>query len=276
VVGFLGSSTEWVKEFFIEKSWLFLRVLEKMWERASEEAFSVKRLFDFLGLSEGSLILDLGCGNGRIAINLAKLGYRVVGVDISPVFIKDAVEKAKIHGVEDRVIFRVGDARRIDEELGEFEFNAVLLYWSTILGYYIDESIDADILRRIRRITRSNGYLLVLNTVSYDLTVLRVGLLGTSISYFNEVDKDLVYVEIVKFDPVKSMVNSTWTFYKRVNRDFIYLDEISFKLRVYALHEIIRLAEENGWEFVNAYRDITTLTPYRPLLSGLNVVFKAK
>ncbi len=80
---------------------------------------SVKRILESLGISEGSLILDLGCGNGRISVNLAKLGFRVVGVDISPIFIEDAVEKARLHGVEGRVVFRVGDARRVDEELGE-------------------------------------------------------------------------------------------------------------------------------------------------------------
>jgi len=31
-----------------------------------------------------SKVLDLMCGNGRISINLAKLGYKVVGIDTSP------------------------------------------------------------------------------------------------------------------------------------------------------------------------------------------------
>ena len=272
----MNSSNGWIREFFIEKGWLFLRVLEKMWERASEEALSVKKLLESLGVKENSLILDLGCGNGRIAINLAKLGYRVVGVDISPVLIKDAVEKARLHGVEDRVIFRVGDARRIDEELSGFFFDAVLLYWTTILGYYVDESIDIDILKKIRRIVQSSGYLLVLNTASYDLIVLRAGLLGVRVSYFNELDEELVYIDTVTFDPIRSILTSTWTFYKKVSRDLVYLDEISLKLRVYTLHDLVKIAENSGWQFISAYRDVDTLTPYKPLLSGLNVVFKAR
>jgi len=255
---------------------LFLRVLNKMWEKADVEALGVKRILESLGLGEGSLILDLGCGNGRIAVNLAKLGYRVVGVDVSPVFIRDAFEKAKMHGVEDKVNFRTGDARRIDEEFnGNVKFDATIMYWTTIIGYY-DESVDADILRRIRRVTCDNGYLLILNTVNFDSTILRVGLLGTGISYFNEVDDELICVEKPIFDPLKAVMTNTWTFYRRVGRDLIFIDEMSFKLRVYTLHELVKLAEENGWQFTNAYRDTTTLTPYKPLLSNLNVAFKAK
>jgi len=276
MVTILSNSTNWINEFFINKGELFLRMLNKRWEKADVEALGVKRILESLGLGEGSLILDLGCGNGRMAVNLAKLGYRVVGVDVSPVFIRDAFEKAKMHGVEDKVNFRTGDARRIDEELnGNVKFDATIMYWTTIIGYY-DESVDADILRRIRRITRDNGYLLILNTVSFDSTILRAGLLGTGISYFNEVDDELICVEKPIFDPLKAVMTNTWTFYRRVGRDLIFIDEMSFKLRVYTLHEIVKLAEKNGWQFTNAYRDTTTLTPYKPLLSSLNVAFKAK
>jgi len=276
MVTILSNSKNWINEFFIDKGELFLRMLNKRWEKADVEALGVKRILESLGLGEGSLILDLGCGNGRMAVNLAKLGYRVVGVDVSPVFIRDAFEKAKMHGVEDKVNFRTGDARRIDEELnGNVKFDATIMYWTTIIGYY-DESVDADILRRIRRITRDNGYLLILNTVSFDSTILRAGLLGTGISYFNEVDDELICVEKPIFDPLKAVMTNTWTFYRRVGRDLIFIDEMSFKLRVYTLHEIVKLAEKNGWQFTNAYRDTTTLTPYKPLLSSLNVAFKAK
>ena len=134
---------------------------------------SVKGILESLGISEGSLILDLGCGNERISVNLAKLGFRVVDVDISPIFIEDAVEKARLHGVEGRVVFRVGDAGRVDEELEGMLFDVILIYWTTILGFYGDESVDVDMLGRARRITRDGGYLLVLNSMSYDSVALK-------------------------------------------------------------------------------------------------------
>ncbi|RLE86213.1 MAG: hypothetical protein DRN04_19935 [Thermoprotei archaeon] len=66
----------------MRKSHLFLKILNALWGK-SEEAKHVARVLKVHGVNEGSKILEVGCGNGRIAINLAKLGYEVVGLDIS-------------------------------------------------------------------------------------------------------------------------------------------------------------------------------------------------
>lgn len=269
----LGGS-DWIREMFVDKAYLFLRVLNSRWRTAGEEARHVARLLKTLGVYEDSKILDVGCGNGRIAINLAKLGYRVVGIDFSPVFIEDAWEKAGIHGVEDKVRFLVGDALEIDRVLEGELFDAAIMYWTTILGYYLDRSSDVRVLRGVRRIVRGGGYLLILNTVSLDLMVLRSGLCGIG-GWISEVDDEFLLVENPRFDPKTSTMENTWVFYRRRGRDLEYVDEVSFKLRVYALHEVVEMAGEAGWEFVEAYCDLETLKPYRPGLSGLNVVFKA-
>jgi SAM-dependent methyltransferase len=266
---------DWVYEFFVRKGGLYLRELNRMWESAPREALSVKRILESLGVSEGSLILDLGCGNGRISVNLARLGFRVVGVDISPIFIEDAVEKARLHGVEDRVVFRIGDARRVDEELGGMLFDVILIYWTTILGFYGDESVDVDILRRARRITRDGGYLLVLNSASYDSVALRAGLVEAKASYYTDVDEELARVSVSEFDPVRSVLTVTRRYYRKSEGNLLFLDEVTFKIRVYTLHELVGMAEGSGWQYVKAYKDVETLEPYTPALSGLNVVFKA-
>jgi len=53
----------------------------------------------------GGRILDLASGLGRISINLAKAGYEVVGVDISPLYLRLAQKWAKKESVSGKTIF---------------------------------------------------------------------------------------------------------------------------------------------------------------------------
>ncbi len=72
-----------------------------------------------LGKLEGKRILDVGCGSGRYAIELAQQGAHVVGVDFSDEMLAMARSRAKEAGVEDRTEFISGDfinwARETDQ-----------------------------------------------------------------------------------------------------------------------------------------------------------------
>jgi len=48
----------------------------------------------------GMYVLDVGCGTGNFSIKLAKLGVKVVGIDISEEMLKIAREKAKRLGLQ--------------------------------------------------------------------------------------------------------------------------------------------------------------------------------
>ncbi|OQB94240.1 MAG: Ubiquinone biosynthesis O-methyltransferase [Verrucomicrobia bacterium ADurb.Bin118] len=65
-------------------------------------------LIGALGLSAGAAVLDVGCGTGRHAIELARRGYRVTGVDISAGMLEQAKKDAQAAGVE--VQWRQDDA----------------------------------------------------------------------------------------------------------------------------------------------------------------------
>jgi 2-polyprenyl-3-methyl-5-hydroxy-6-metoxy-1,4-benzoquinol methylase len=68
-------------------------------------------------------ILDIGCGTGRHAVELAKRGYSVTGIDLSESQLKKAEEKAAEAGVQARFI-RV-DATRLDFR-SEFDLALVI------------------------------------------------------------------------------------------------------------------------------------------------------
>lgn len=59
----------------------------------------VQFLLDLFQLPEGASILDLGCGTGRHAIELAKRGFRVTGVDLSSGMLDQARKTAEAAGV---------------------------------------------------------------------------------------------------------------------------------------------------------------------------------
>lgn len=69
----------------------------------------VDRMLDMAKLTKDDFHIDLGSGDGRIAVTAAKRGARSVGVDLNPVRIAEAKENAKKAGVTDRVTFVEGN-----------------------------------------------------------------------------------------------------------------------------------------------------------------------
>ncbi len=54
------------------------------------------------GFKKGASILDVGCGNGIISMHLGRLGYNVVGVELSDEALKVAIENNNLSNVEFR------------------------------------------------------------------------------------------------------------------------------------------------------------------------------
>ena len=101
-------------------------------------------------------ILDIGCGTGRHAIELARRGYRVTGIDLSPSQIEQARAKTVKGGLAPD--FRVGDARALPFR-GEFGL-AVMICEGAFPLMETDE-MNFEILRGAARALRPGGKLVM-------------------------------------------------------------------------------------------------------------------
>lgn len=74
---------------------------DKHYKKADYFGNSYKELVQFFAeYRPKGKVLDLGCGQGRDAIEIAKLGYKVTGVDISKVGINQMIEKSEDMNLE--------------------------------------------------------------------------------------------------------------------------------------------------------------------------------
>lgn len=109
-----------------------------------------------LGLAPEMRMLDVCCGYGRHALELARRGYRnVVGVDISRSLLARARRTARAEGLP--VAFRRADMRRLPFR-GRFD---VALNLFTSFGYFAEEAEDLAALRAVARALRPGGRLLM-------------------------------------------------------------------------------------------------------------------
>ena len=103
-------------------------------------------------------ILDLNCGIGRHSIELGKRGIKVLGTDISPLYIEIAKKKAKEEKVTDELRFKIVDMRKIASVLSvEKPFDGIVNLFSSF-GFY-DEKTNDDILQQCCRLVKSGASL---------------------------------------------------------------------------------------------------------------------
>jgi SAM-dependent methyltransferase len=76
-------------------------------EPVEERARAIAARLGVRGVSKSAKLLDAGCGTGRYAVELAQLGFHVVGIDRSAELISVARGRDKVAG--GRLEFQVGD-----------------------------------------------------------------------------------------------------------------------------------------------------------------------
>jgi SAM-dependent methyltransferase len=121
-------------------------------ERTPVEVDQIEAL---LQLRAPRRILDLPCGQGRHAVELARRGYEVTGVDLSPYMLGVAKERADAAAV--RVRWLAGDMREV---LPGETFDVVLNLF-TSFGYFDDEADDRRVVRAAASMLEPGGRFLL-------------------------------------------------------------------------------------------------------------------
>lgn len=215
----------WWEELFSED---FIRTMDRV------DPNVVRRETNFieerLGMEKGAVILDLACGPGMHAVEMASRGYSVVGYDLSLAMLARASDEAQDRG--QKLNFLQGDMR---EMAFEETFDAVYS-WSTSFGYF-EEDKNADVLVRIHRALRTGG-LLLLDVVNRDYVTGR--------------QPSLVWFEGEGCVCMDEMSVDFFTSRLKVKRTVMFEDgrsrELDYSIRIYGLHEMGKLLHEAGFK----------------------------
>src|SRR5690242_11869638 len=135
----------------------FTRIAESM--RTSGEA-----LVNQLGIKNNHLVLDLGCGDGTTALPAAKLGAKVLGVDIARNLVDAGNVRAKRAGLAN-ISFQQGDACKL--ELPEKSFDMVV----SIFGAMFAPKPD-DVAKEMVRVAKPGGKIVMGNWIPGDPTMV--------------------------------------------------------------------------------------------------------
>lgn len=123
----------------------------------SERERQIDWLWDHLGLQSGSRVLDLTCGPGLYAVELARRGCLVTGVDFGPASIAYARELAINEGVEEACTFLEQDVRQMD--FSDADFDAALFLYGQMAVFPAEEAHL--LLEQTARALRPGGRLVI-------------------------------------------------------------------------------------------------------------------
>ncbi len=203
---------------------------------AAEQAAVMRRL---LRLRKGSRVADVPCGDGRIALELARLGCRVTGVDRCEASVRRARRRFKRASLPGTI--RLGDMRALALPC---EFDALINWWGSF-GYFDDET-NLEVLRGFAAVVVPGGRVLVDQ-------VNRERVLRQFRGKYVSVDQYRVRVAIRnRWNSEGQRVEGTWTLGTGPERQ-----RVTSSIRLYTPSQMKRLMDAAGLDVEGVYDGIT-------------------
>lgn len=119
----------------------------------------VRLIARFLGPARIGRVLDLGCGGGASSVVLARLGFRVVGVEPSEVLVRIGAQLVRERAVSDRVTLLVGAGEALPIRPGSID---VVMLCAVI--EHVPPARRSQVLQEAWRALRPDGLLLIHDT----------------------------------------------------------------------------------------------------------------
>lgn len=186
-----------------------------------------------LRIAPGERVLDVPCGNGRLALEFAARGARVSGLDACEDLLGEARRKATERGLEAE--FQRGDMRAMPWSA---EFDAVLCAGNSF-GYFDEEGNQAFLAAAARALRPGGRFLL-----EYPL-VAELVLARRAFRDWHRFGERLLLSE-AHYDAGRGRLETDYTF-ADLTRAGEAIEQRSASYRVYSAHEIERGLREAGF-----------------------------
>jgi len=238
----MNTTGEWWERFF-HGPWGRWQAAGLWQGKAAAESDFIARA---LGLAPGDAVLDVACGTGRHAVELAQKGYRVTGVDFNRTAL--AVAEAAAARCRPAPRFLQQDMRCL--RFGD-EFDAAYCFW-TSFGYFEDPSHDLVAAKRIAEALKPGGrFLLDLHVAESILPVFEP---ESEWPLDDAGSRSLS--ERKRWDFETGRVEADWTFTENGRSESWHSS-----IRLYSYGELCELLREAGFSRFTSY-DTATGEPF--------------
>ncbi len=124
-------------------------------QRIAKAVDEVDKIINLLSIEPESHILDLGCGTGRISLELARRGFQITGVDRTRRYLEQAKEQADKEGLEIELVLEdMREFRRLED------FDAVISMF-TSFGYFEDAEDDHRVVANVCDSLKTGGAFII-------------------------------------------------------------------------------------------------------------------
>lgn len=209
-------------------------------EQTRREADYVELLLD---LVPPATVLDVPCGNGRIALELAARGYSVTGIDIAQPSLDYARRAAEKRGVSARFSAEYRDMRDLPWTA---EFDAACCLWESF-GYF-DDAGNLAFLRVVATALKPGGGLIL------DTHVTETLLPRMAARDWELLGDETLALEERQYDHEAGTVTRHWFFIHHGR-----IEERSLTSRLYSYRELVTMLQTAGFDHCQGYTWLSTV-----------------
>lgn len=191
-----------------------------------------------------SMILDLGCGTGNFCIEMAKRGYEMIGVDLSPDMLSCARDKSEKEGL---------DILYLNQDMTCFELYGtvdVVVCLMDSVNYITSKRAVKRMFKLVKNYLNPDGLFIFDINTPYKFEKIY----GENIFY--DISEDISYIWVNLYDKKRKTCEFDLTFFVRHQDTFSKHEEFHVE-RSYSVEEIKGMIDCSYMSLLKIYNELS-------------------